>query len=193
MVLNKIVLAPIRTACAAETEHDDAIRMSADVADDDADEEDSDESCEALKVGPITVTLPLDASTKLVLDALVPPGTYSGVKARLDVVTVSGVYTDVGGTDHPFIFTSHGKAVVKIKFPTPVTVDATSTNVTVSVDVASWFKDATGAFLDPNDVTNTGAINRNIRRSFRAYGDHDHDGIDDEHEGEHGRGGDHDD
>jgi hypothetical protein len=190
VVLNKIVLAPVGTTCAAETEHDDAIRTSGDAVDDDADKEDSDASCEDLKLGPITAALPLDASTKLVLDALVPPGTYSGVKARLDAVTVSGVYTDVAGTDHPFTFSSHGKAVVKIKFPTAITVDATSTNVTVSVDVAAWFKDVNGAFLDPTDANNTGAINRNIRRSFRAFGDHDRDGVDDEHDGDHGRGGD---
>ena len=32
VVLNKIELAPVGTTCAAETERDDAIRMSADVA-----------------------------------------------------------------------------------------------------------------------------------------------------------------
>jgi hypothetical protein len=191
VVINKVALAPVGTPCATETERDDAIRMSADEhdVDDDAEQEDGpDEACEPLKIGPLTVDLPLDASTKVVLDALVPPGTYIGVKARLDAVTVSGVYTDLGGADHPFTFTSRGKAVVKIKFPTPITVDATTSNVTVTVDVASWFKNSSGAFLDPSDVTNTGAINRNIRRSFRAFGDHDHDGVDDEHEEDHGRG-----
>jgi hypothetical protein len=196
VVLSKIKLAPVGTSCAAETEHDDAARMSSDEheADDDADEQDiEDASCEDLKLGPLTVNLPLDASTKLILDALVPPGTYTGVKAKLDAVTVSGVYTDAAGASHPFTFTSRGKAEVEIRFPTPITLDATTANVTVTVDVASWFKDANGAFLDPNDVRNTGAINRNIRRSFRAFGDHDRDGVDDEHEGEQGHGGNHDD
>jgi hypothetical protein len=96
------------------------------------------------------------------------------------------VYTDAAGAAHPFSFTSRGRAEVEIRFATPITVDATTTNVTVTVDVASWFKNASGAFLDPMDVTNTGAINRNIRRSFRAFGDRDHDGIDDDHEDDHG-------
>jgi len=83
---------------------------------------------------------------------------------------------------HPFTFTLNGKAVIEIKLSTPVTVGPTTSNVTVMVDVASWFKDASGALLDPTNQTNAGAIDRNIRRSFRAFADHDHDGVDDEHE-----------
>ena len=196
VVLSKIELAPVGTTCAAETEHDDAVRMGNDEhqADDNAAQEGiEDPSCEGLVLGPLTVPLPLDATTKVILDALVPPGTYTGVKAKLDAVTVSGVYTDVGGMDHPFTFTSRGHAKVEIKFPTPITVDATSANVTVTVDVASWFKDANGAVLDPADPANANTINRNIRRSLRAFGDDDHDGIDDTHEGAHGHGGNHND
>jgi hypothetical protein len=185
VVLSKIELAPVGTTCAAETEHDDAARMSSAAveADDDAQPEgDGDAGCEELKVGPLTVTLPLDASTQLVLDALVPAGTYTGVKAQLDAVTVSGVFTDAGGVGHPFTFTSSGHAEVEINFPTPITVGSATSNVTVNVDVASWFKDASGAVLDPTDPANMATISRNIRRSFRAFGDDDHDGVDDGHE-----------
>src|SRR2546428_21934 len=66
--------------------------------------------------------------------------------------------------------------------PTPITVGPGTTNFTVSVDVASWFKDASGAFLDPNDPANAETINANIRHSFRAFADEDHDGVDDDHE-----------
>jgi hypothetical protein len=140
-----------------------------------------------LELGPLTVNLPLDATTKVILDALVPAGTYTGVKAKLDAVTVSGVFTDPASMAHPFTFTSSGHAEVEIQFPTPITVGPTTSNVTVTVDVASWFKDASGAILDPADPTNLGTINRNIRRSFRAFGDADHDGVDDDHENDHAR------
>jgi len=43
------------------------------------------------------------------------------------------------------------------------------------------------AFLDPNDPANAGTINANIRHSFRAFGDEDHDGVDDDHEAGGGR------
>jgi hypothetical protein len=190
VVLSKIELAPVGTTCAAETEHDDAIRMSSTAlqADDeheaDDEQEDNDESCEELKVGPLTVNLPLDASTQVVLDALVPAGTYAGVKAKLDAVTVSGVYTDTAGLAHPFTFKSIGHAEVEVEFPTPVTVGPATSNVTITVDVASWFRNASGAALDPTDPANVATISRNIRRSFRAFGDDDHDGVDDDHEDE---------
>jgi hypothetical protein len=190
VVLRQIEVAAVGTTCAAETEHDDAARTSGEVAEADNDAAeggDTGEGCEGLELGPLTVNLPLDATTKLVLDALVPAGTYTGVKAKLDAVTVSGVFTDPASMAHPFTFTSSGHAEVEIRFPTPITVGPTTSNVTVTVDVASWFKDASGAILDPADPTNLGTINRNIRRSFRAFGDNDHDGVDDDHETDHGR------
>jgi hypothetical protein len=189
VVLRKIELAPVGTTCASETERDDAARTSSAVqeADDAAVEQgNQDASCEGLELGPLTVNLPLDASTKVILDALVPAGTYTGVKAQLDAVTVSGVFTDAAGMAHSFAFTSTGHAEVEIQFPTSITVGPTTSNVTVTVDVAGWFKDASGAVLDPADPANLGTINRNIRRSFRAFGDDDHDGVDDSHEGNHG-------
>jgi hypothetical protein len=190
VVLRKIELAAVGTTCATETEHDDAARMTSEVAeaDDDAAETgDHEKGCEGLDLGPLTVNLPLDATTKLILDALVPAGTYTGVKAQLDAVTVSGVFTDAASMAHPFTFTSSGHAEVEIQFPTPITVGPTTSNVTVTVDVASWFKDASGAILDPADPANLETINRNIRRSFRAFGDDDHDGVDDDHETDHDR------
>ena len=188
VTLSKIELAPVGTTCAAKTEHDDAARMSSDAheADDAAAEvEDPNAGCEGLELGPLTVKLPLDATTQLALDALVPAGTYTGVRAKLDAVKVSGTFTDAGGVAHSFNFTSTGHAEVEIKFPSPITVGPTTSNVTVTVDVASWFKDASGAVLDPADPANVATISRNIRRSFRAFGDNDHDGVDDDHEVAH--------
>jgi hypothetical protein len=197
LVLRKVELAPVSTTCAMETEQEDALRVSADergggddsmeVHDDSMEANDHDEGCEELNVGPLTINLPLDATTPVILDALVPAGTYTGVRAQLGAVNVSGTFTPTGGTGHPFTFASTGHAEVGIRLPTPVTVGATTSNVTITVDVASWFKNDSGAFLDPSDTTNLGAINRNIRRSFRAFGDNDHDGVDDDHGNEHDR------
>ena len=132
-----------------------------------------------VKVGPLTVDLPLDATTALVLDALVPAGTYKGVMVQLGAVLATGTYTDTAGTGHPFDFKSRGHAAIHIKFPAPITVGPSTSNVTITVDVASWFTNSSGAFLDPADPRNAGIISRNIRRSFRAFGDNNHDGVDD--------------
>ena len=40
-----------------------------------------------------------------------------------------------------------------------------------------------GAVIDPTNAANAGAIERNIRRSARAFEDDDHDGVDDHEEG----------
>ena len=178
VTVSEVELAPVGTTCAAEQA--DAAATGSTMSDDGSNEADDD--CQELELGPLTVDLPLDATTQLVLDALVPAGTYSGVQAKLGGVTVSGTFTPTGGTAQGFAFTSNAEAEIEMEFATPITVGPGTSNFTVSVDVASWFKDASGAFLDPNDPANAETINANIRQSFRAFADEDHDGVDDDHE-----------
>ena len=161
------------------------------------------DDCDELQVGPTLVTLPVDGTTKVVLDALVPTGTYRGLQAELDAVTtndaelgaaafltahpdltgvsvkVTGVYTDAGNQTHTFTFTSGVDAGIGAAFQPPVTVGATTSNLTVAVDVASWFKDGSGAVIDPTNAANAAAIATNIERSFRVFEDDDRDGVDD--------------
>src|SRR2546430_2061432 len=96
--------------------------------------------------------------------------------------TGAGTFTPAGGTAQAFTFTANAEAEIEMEFPSPITVGPGTSNFTVSVDVASWFKDASGAFLDPNDPANAETINANIQHSFRAFRDEDHDGVDDDHE-----------
>src|SRR2546429_546091 len=67
-------------------------------------------------------------------------------------------------------------------FNPPVTVGAGTSNLTIDVNLASWFTDATGAVIDPTNPDNAAAIEQNIQRSFRAFEDDNHDGTDD-HDG----------
>lgn len=159
------------------------------------------DGCAPIKTGPALVNPPLDGTTKIVLDALVPAGTYTRLQAKLDdvdsggngasdflaahpelaglSVKVVGVFTDSGGADHSFTFTSGVRAVVNMRFDSPVTVGAGTTNLTIDVDVSSWFKHASGAIIDPTNSENQRAIERNIRASLRAFRDDNHDGDDD--------------
>jgi hypothetical protein len=144
------------------------------------DDDNNDEhDCEPVRIDPVVVDLPLDGTTRVVLDALVPAGTYTGVRAKLENVNVAGVFTDASGTDHPFTFTSDVEAELSLEFAAPVTVDASTTNLTVDVNVASWFTDASGAVIDPTNSANQEAIEHAIRASLRAFEDDDHDGNDD--------------
>jgi hypothetical protein len=156
--------------------------------------------CE-VHLDPVLVDLPMDGTTKVILDALVPAGTYSGLRAKLEAVEgdddgaspfltahpdfadvsvkVVGVFTDAGGADHAFTFTSKVEAELSVNFATPVTVDASSKNLTVDVNVGSWFLDAAGAILDPTNAANQETIEKAIRASLSAFEDDDHDGHDD--------------
>ena len=164
-------------------EHSD----STDADDHDEDQEHNDE-CAPVRADPVVVSVPLDGTTKIFLDASVPAGTYVGIRAKLDSVNVVGVFTDTAGTDHPFTFSSRVRAHIAVNFDTPVTVDANSQNLTINIDVSSWFKTSSGAIIDPTNPENQHAINRAIRASVRGFEDENHDGNDD-HEGDHGDDG----
>jgi hypothetical protein len=191
MTLSHIKLAS-DTACAAdddEREHADSNETAADTNETDADHDDGDDNdeheCEPIRVDPVQVNLPLDGTTQVILDAMVPAGSYLGLRAKLERVNVVGVFTDAGGTDHAFTFTSDAHAHVSVDFASPMAVSASTTNLTIDVDVASWFKDASGAILDPSNAENQQAIEHAIRASFHAFQDDNHDGDDDhEEEGE---------
>ncbi len=176
--LEKIELAG-SGSCAGDAEQADEMPGQPEAEHDAAGEDD----CEELRVGPTLVTLPVDGTTKVILDALVPAGTYSGVDAKLDSVKVTGVYTDATNQMHSFTFTADIDAHVEATFQPPVTVGAGTSNVTVDVDIASWFKDASGAVLDPTNPASAATIAANIRRSVHAFQDDDHDGRDDHVEG----------
>jgi hypothetical protein len=171
----------------------------------------NDDNCDEMELDPLLVDLPLDATPPLkVLDALVPPGTYTRLQTALHAVTsggegeegaaaflaahpdwagvsvrVVGVYTDANSVPHDFTFISSVNAEIEIAFASAVTVGDNTQNLTITVDVASWFKDVAGAVIDPTNSANTAAINANIQRSFGAFEDNDQDGVDDEQEGEH--------
>jgi hypothetical protein len=163
--------------------HDSAAEHDSAEARDSSEAPDTNEhDCEALNVGPVTVNLPLDGTTKVALDALVPAGTYTGLRAELAHVDVAGVFTDSTGADHPFSFTSGVGAEVEMTFPAPVTVGAGTNNLTIDVNVGSWFTDAGGAVIDPTNPQNHEAIEHAIRASFRAFEDDNHDGNDDHEE-----------
>ncbi len=166
-----------------------------------------DDNCAELQLGPTLVDLPVDATTQVMLeDVAIPAGTYSGVQAKLDAVQpdddepgasaflaahpdfqgisvkVTGVFTDASSTTHDFTFTSEIDAEMAMRFEPPVTLASDTKNFTIAVDIASWFKDASGAVIDPTDPANAQAIARNILRSGRVFEDNDHDGVDDHDE-----------
>jgi hypothetical protein len=153
--------------------------------------------CPEIELDPVLVDVPLDGPATLDLGVLVPEGTYRELEFKIEKADddtgpeaaflrahpeLRGVSVRVDGTfnGQPFTFRSALEAELELEFGTPVVVSAAEPlNLTIAVDVASWFRGAAGTVLDPTSAANALAIGQNIRLSFTAFEDDDRNGIED--------------
>ena len=184
LVARRIELAPVNTSgCAGVAE----------AGDDDGSVEDG---CAQVEVGPTLLDIPLDASTKTNITTSVPAGTYRGLEIRIDPISSGNRTSTAFLAAHPefknvsvrvegtfngkaFVFMAPVDARIETLFSAPVTVDANNPNVTIAIDIASWFSDGAGGTLDPSNSNNASRISANISNSFHAFEDDNHDGHDD--------------
>ena len=164
--------------------------------------------CDEFVTGPVLVALPLGAAaTETVVSVDAPPGMYDELRFEIhkpddttdaafiaahptfaDVsIRVSGTYSQAGSrTD--FTFESDLNERQDILLSPPLTVsEGQSTNVTLRLDIGSWFLNAGGTALVNPATANKGQPNENvvrdrIRASIDAFRDDDHDGHDDDNE-----------
>lgn len=162
------------------------------------------EDCAELELAPSVIDLPVNGTVVNALSVAIPEGSYSALEARLRPIVsgrdggrastaflaahpdLSGVSVLVQGTFNGVAFTYKGTPSVGIErsFSPPLTVTSgTPLNLTVNADLATWFRNSSGALIDPSTANAGGAnaqlVADNIRRSFRAFRDDDHDGRDD--------------
>jgi hypothetical protein len=161
-----------------------------------------DDSCPEIHLGPMLVELPLDGSARTELTVTVPAGTYHEFEADIDAIRSEsegrrsdaaaflaanpqfrGVSIRVEGTydGTPFIYTTDVEAELELEFEPALTIDGAATNLTVRVDVPSWFRNGTTS-IDPSTANAGGAnkrlVDANIQRSFRVFEDDDRNGRD---------------
>ena len=184
----------------------------------DRDCEGSDDSCEKFEAGATLVTLPIGGGVVTPFTEAIAPGTYDELELKIAepeddngeraafyaahpewprraTVRVTGTF-DNGAGAQPFDVFLGVNAKVEREISPPLVVDAStdpqSVNLTLAVDVESWFRDRAGSFIDPRSIATSpallAAVNNNVRASFRALRDDDRNG-DDDHRGR-GRGGD---
>ena len=158
-----------------------------------------DRGCSRLDLGPMLLDLPLTGASTSPLAVTIPAGTYSAAEFELDDVNTStratqaekdfltahpefrDVTVKVTGTYKGAAFTFLSKASAEIEFefnPALVVQKDVNDNVTISLDLSAWFKNANGAVLAPT-IANQTRIDQNIMTSFNAFGDADHDGHED--------------
>lgn len=173
----------------------------------------SDDACEEFTVGIQLVSLPLGNSTDKVLAVDVGPGLYDEVEFGIhkpDDITdaafiaghplfsgvsirVTGTFSQ-GGTRSVFTFITDLNEDQEILLNPPLDVTAAATvNLTIRLDVATWFLSAGGTgVVNPTTANNGGAnqnlVRNNIEQSIDAFHDDDSDGLDDDTEDDdHGR------
>jgi hypothetical protein len=182
---------------------------TAECADDDLDASNSSgsigehsDACERIEGGPMLLDLPLTAGAGATVGVTATEGTYRELEMRVRTVEshdddaeraflaanpdFDGISVRIEGTfnGQPFVYTSDVDAELEIEFPAPLVVDHSGMNVTVNVDVASWFRTEAGILIDPLTASlggeNAALIAANIEASFRAFHDDDRDGHDDD-------------
>jgi uncharacterized protein DUF4382 len=187
LTITRVELKPTKTdACAGDDGADDNLVATSSASHDD-NATGSDEGCEELKAGPLSVDLPLNGGITTLAANSIPSGTFREIELRVSTARLVGTFDGA-----PFDVTVPVNTRGEIEFTTPLVVtDGTPTSVTINVPVDGWLTNADGSLIDPSklasNATLLGQVRSRIIASFRAFEDEDHDGHDD-HDGNRGPG-----
>lgn len=157
------------------------------------------DGCHEFRAGPFLMQLPLDGELSTLVTIDVPPGTYDEVEFEIhkpdDDTPIDQAFLDA----HPefedvsvrvqgwfngswFVFTQDLNEKQEIDLDPRLVVDESpmETNVTLTLDVSSWFVDSTGGLVDPRSANKGGdnekLVEDNIERSIDAFEDRDRNG-----------------
>lgn len=156
-------------------------------------------ACEEFSLGPQLVLVPLATGVQTALAVVIDSGSYASVQFKihkpgsdsLDLLfkaahpDYANVSIRVTGTFNgtPFTYTSTLDQEQEYNFVPPlhVTASGASTNLTIRLDVTTWFRvGGTGALISPATAlpggVNEGALNQNIKNSIKAFEDDNKDG-----------------
>lgn len=157
------------------------------------------DDCEELAFGPLLVDLPLTPGVATPIGVAIPAGTYRKLELEIHkpsddprdraFQTANPTFADtsirVQGTynGQAFTFTSRLNEEVEMVFNPPITVGSAGQNVTVQIDLTKWFRNSSGAVIDPTTANaggpNEAIVKANIKASLGAVEDDNKDGKDD--------------
>ena len=164
---------------------------------------DGDDDCEELEIGPVLVDLPLGTGVTRELTVAVDTGHYDELEFEIhkpeddgDAADAAflvahpdfaGVSIRVTGTFNGTPFTYETDLDVEQEHdlvPALVVGESGTVNVTLMVDISTWFLDeAKTALVDPATANvggeNESIVKENIKQSVEAFEDDDSDGITD--------------
>lgn len=127
-----------------------------------------------LKSGLTVVALPLEGNVVTPITAPVLPGTYDELELRVQTVRVQGRFD---GQPFDVTVVVDDKLEKNIRPPLVVT-EASQANLTIAIQVMSWFRNSDGSAVDLRNLTTTGRaqLANNIEASFDAFDDDDRSG-----------------
>ncbi|HJU68400.1 MAG TPA: hypothetical protein VJ650_09130 [Gemmatimonadaceae bacterium] len=152
-----------------------------------------DPNCPEIELGPFLVDLPLNGGVRSAISARIPAGSYHEIEFDVEPVDDSNAGARAFFAAHPdvprnrsiivegtfngqaFTFMSASRFELELEFEPNLVVGAEGTNVTIDVDVASWFRSGT-ILLNPLDAAAAAAIESRILASFAAFRDDNRDG-----------------
>ena len=160
---------------------------------------DDEDACEKFATGPVLISLPLDGSVSTEFEIPIDTGSYTEVEFEIhklsgdDPADSAFIRVNPGFADisirveavfngDTVVFESDLNFKQELALSPTVVVDGTAAvvNVTILSAVDVWFRDATGAIIDPATANkggeNENLVKDNIRDSFEAFEDADQDG-----------------
>jgi hypothetical protein len=176
----------------------------------DCDDVAGNDDCDEFETGPFLVALPLGTTaTETVVSIDAPPGMYDELRfeihkpeddssaddaflaanptfARISI-RVTGTYSQAG-TRSDFTYESDLNEKQEVLLSPPLTVsEGQPVNVTMRIDISSWFLNAAGDALVNPATANEGqpneqVVENRIEASIDAFRDDDHNGHDDDNE-----------
>lgn len=179
MVVRRVKLKPVETATSTCSDDDSAS-----------------DDCPTIQTGPVLVDIPVTDNAVARVSANVPAGTYSRVSFRIHKATddaadaafraanpnFEDVSIRVEGTYNgtPFVFTTDMTEKQELTLASPLVVEeGTTPNLTIQVDMSSWFKSGS-TVINPATANKGGSnenlVKNNIRASLRAFRDDDRNG-----------------
>ena len=157
-------------------------------------------ACEEMELGAILVSVPLAAGATTEFAVPIDSGTYTKAEFKVHKPgsdSVDQAFTTANPTwpanvsirvtgrynGTAFTFTTPLDVEQETAFVPPLVIDASgsATNLTLRVNVASWFKTGGGTLVNPASANLGGAneslVHDNIKNSFKTFEDHNHDNI----------------
>jgi len=156
------------------------------------------DDCEEFETDPVLVSLSLDGSMETAIEATVPAGLYDEVEFELHKLSgddaedsallaadpsLDGISVRVRGSFNgtSFEFTSDLMDEQEVQLVPPLeVVDGVPVNVTMTIDVATWFIEDGSTLIDPATANDGGPneslVENNIKDSLDLFEDDDLDG-----------------